>query len=41
MGLFFSSHEMKYNLVAVDYVSKWVESIALANNEEMSVSAFL
>ena len=32
---------MKYILVAVDYVSKWVESIALANNEGKSVTAFL
>ena len=32
---------MKYILVAVDYVSKWVEAIALANNEGKSVTAFL
>ena len=32
---------MKYILVAVDYVSKWVEVIALANNEGKSVTAFL
>ena len=31
MGPFVSSHGMKYILVAVDYVSKWVEVIALAN----------
>ena len=41
MGPFVSSHGMKYILVAVDYVSKWVESIALANNEGKSVTAFL
>ena len=32
---------MNYILVAVDYVSKWVEAIALANNERKSVTAFL
>ena len=32
---------LKYILVAVDYVSKWVEAIALANNEGKSVTAFL
>ena len=32
---------MKYFLVAIDYVSKWVEAIALANNEGKSVTAFL
>ena len=31
---------MMYILVAVDYVSKWVEAIALANNEGKSVTAF-
>ena len=32
---------MKYILVAVDYVSKWVEAIALTNNKGKSVTAFL
>ena len=32
---------MKYIIVVVDYVSKWVEVIALANNEEKSVTSFL
>ena len=41
MGPFMSSHGMKYILVAVDYVSKWVEAIALTNNEGKSVTAFL
>ena len=40
IGPFVSSHEMKYFLVAVDYVSKWVEAIALANNEGKSVTVF-
>lgn len=30
-----------YILVAVDYVSKWVEAVALPNNEGSSVVAFL
>ena len=41
IGPFVSSHGMKYILVAVDYVSKWVEAIALANNEGKSVTTFL
>ena len=41
MGPFVSSHGMKYILVAVDSTSKWVEAIALANNEGKSVTAFL
>ena len=41
MGPFLSSHGMKYILVAVHYVSKWVEAIALANNKGKSVTAFL
>ena len=41
MGPFMSSHGMKYILVAVDYVSKWMEAIALTNNEGKSVTAFL
>ena len=41
MGPFMSSHGMNYILVAVDYVSKLVKAIALANNEGKSVTAFL
>ena len=41
MGLLVSSHGMKYILVAVDYVSKSVEAIALANNDGKSVTPFL
>ena len=40
-GSFLSSHGMKYILVVVDYVCKWVEAITLANNEVKSVIAFL
>ena len=36
-----SSHGMEYILLAVDYMSKWVEAIALANNEGKSVTAFM
>lgn len=41
MGPFVSSHGLKYILVPVDYVSKWVEAIALVNSERKSVIAFL
>nr|XP_016510767.1 PREDICTED: uncharacterized protein LOC107828033 [Nicotiana tabacum] len=41
MGTFVSSCGMIYVLVVVDYVSKWVEAIALPNNEARSVTAFL
>ncbi|XP_060177803.1 uncharacterized protein LOC132607738 [Lycium barbarum] len=41
MGPFVSSYNNKYILVAVDYVSKWVEAVALPNNEGRSVTAFL
>lgn len=40
MGPFVSSYGMKYILVVVDYVSKWVEVVALLNNEGKSVTAF-
>ena len=38
---FFIFNGMKYILVAVDYVSKWVEPIELTNIEGKSVTAFL
>ncbi|XP_070015149.1 uncharacterized protein [Nicotiana sylvestris] len=41
MGPFVSSCGNTYILVAVDYVSKWVEDVALPNNEARSVVAFL
>ncbi|XP_070055412.1 uncharacterized protein [Nicotiana tomentosiformis] len=41
MGHFVSSCGNTYILVAVDYVSKWVEVVALPNNEAKSVVAFL
>ena len=40
MGPFLSFDGMKYILVAVDYVSKWVEAIELANNKGMSECIF-
>ncbi|XP_070050368.1 uncharacterized protein [Nicotiana tomentosiformis] len=41
MGLFVSSCGNTYILVTVDYVSKWVEAVALPNNEARSVVTFL
>ncbi|KAH0673865.1 hypothetical protein KY284_024952 [Solanum tuberosum] len=41
MGLYVSLNGMKYILVAVDYVSKWVEAVAVSNNEGKSVTVFL
>ncbi|XP_015164084.1 uncharacterized protein [Solanum tuberosum] len=41
MGPFVSSFGNKYILVAVDYVCKWVEAVALPNNEGKSVVQFL
>ena len=41
IGLFVSSYRMKYILVAVDYVSKWVKAIALSDNEGKRVVSFL
>ena len=41
MGLFVSSHGMKYIIIADDCVSKWVKAIALAINKGKSVTAFL
>lgn len=38
MGSFISSYGMKYILVVVDYVYKWVESVVLSNNEDRSVT---
>ena len=40
-GSFVSSYGMKYILVAVDYVSKFVEAVVLPNNEGKSVTAIL
>ncbi|XP_070025106.1 uncharacterized protein [Nicotiana sylvestris] len=41
MGPFVSSCGNTYILVAVDYVLKWVEAMALLNNKARSVMAFL
>ena len=41
MGPFPSSHSNKYILVGVDYVSKWVEAVALPTNDARVVINFL
>ncbi|XP_070049564.1 uncharacterized protein [Nicotiana tomentosiformis] len=41
IGPFVSSCGNTYILVVVDYISKWVEVVALPNNEARSVMAFL
>ena len=41
MGPFVSSYGQKYILVAVDYVSKWVEVVALPKNDGKSAATFL
>ncbi|XP_075076561.1 uncharacterized protein LOC142163200 [Nicotiana tabacum] len=41
MGPFVSSYGNKYILVAVDYVSKWVEVVALSTNDTKGVTDFL
>nr|XP_016441395.1 PREDICTED: uncharacterized protein LOC107766989 [Nicotiana tabacum] len=40
MGPFVSSYGYKYILVAVDYVSKWVEAVALPANDAKGVTSF-
>lgn len=41
MGQFPPSHGNKFILVAMDYVSKWVEAIALPTNESKHVLKFM
>ena len=41
MGPFPSSGPYKYILVAVDYVSKWVEAIATKTNDSRVVAKFM
>ena len=41
MGPFPSSYNNKYILVAVDYVSKWVEAIAAPTNDAQVVLKFI
>ncbi|XP_070037075.1 uncharacterized protein [Nicotiana tomentosiformis] len=41
MGPFFNSYNNNYILVAVDYVSKWVEAVALLTNDAKAVIGFL
>lgn len=40
MGLFMGSHDIKYILVYVEYVLKYLEGVALSNNEGKSVTNF-
>lgn len=41
MGSFISSYGNTYILVEIDYVSNWVEVVAIPKNEARSVVAFL
>ena len=41
MGLFLSLYSNLYILLAVDYVSKWVEAAATLNNDARTVLKFL
>lgn len=41
MGPFMCSQAMKYIFLAVNYVSKWLEAIALPNYEGKSVTTFM
>ncbi|XP_057734275.1 uncharacterized protein LOC130949624 [Arachis stenosperma] len=41
MGPFLTSHSNSYILVVVDYVSRWVEAIATATNDNKVVISFL
>nr|GFB72618.1 reverse transcriptase domain-containing protein [Tanacetum cinerariifolium] len=41
MGPFLSSHGNKYILVAIDYLSKWIEAKALPTNDARVVCKFL
>ena len=41
MGPFPSSFGFVYILVAVDYVSKWIEAISCQNNDSKTVVKFL
>jgi len=41
IGTFMRSYGLKYILVTIYYVSKWVAAVALADNERKRVVAFL
>ena len=41
MGPFSSSYSNVYILLAVDYVSKWVEAVATQNNDAKTILGFL
>ena len=41
MGPFVNSFRYEYILLAIDYVSKWVEAISARNNDHKTVVKFL
>lgn len=41
MGLFPSSYSNQYILLAMDYVCKWVEAIAIQTNDDKIVASFI
>ena len=41
MGLFSSSYHNEYILLAVEYVSKWVEAIPTRTNDHRTIISFL
>lgn len=41
MGKFVRLHGLKYIFVSFNYVLKWVEVVALSNNEDKNIKTFL